>query len=1040
MKNKIHSLRLKLACLALITLNSALSTVQAQGTAFTYQGQLTSGGSPANGLYDFQFSLFYAPSGGTGGQAGNTLAVSAVGVTNGLFTTTLDFGHVFTGSPLWLAVSVCSNGVGSYAALTPYQPLAPAPYAVFANAAGNVSGTVPASQLSGTVANSQLAHNSITVNAGTGLAGGGTVALGGSTTLNNTGVLSVTGNGDITAATAGGAVTLGSTASSGNIAGAIIKRDGNGNFGASTITLSGSLELDNPGQNTAVGSGALGNNTTGIVNTASGANALLNNTTGFYNTANGTFALYENTNGYYDTANGASALYCNASGYQNTADGAFGLYLNTAGNNNTASGAYTLFSNTNGNNNTGDGQQALYSNTSGNNNVALGYQAGYNLTTGNSNIEIGNTGVVGDNNTIRIGSGQTNTIIAGISGANAVGGAAVYVTPSGQLGTVNAVGNNYNTAIGASALGDNTTGYQNTADGAYALGNNTAGYQDTASGAYALAATTTGSDNTANGTFALYENTTGAGNTASGAFALLFNTTGSNNVALGYQAGWNLTTGSSNIDIGNTGAAGDNNTIRIGSGQTNTLIAGISGANAMGGAAVYVTASGQLGTVNSLGYDNMANGAFALGNNTTGYQDTASGAYALAVNTTGANNTANGALALYENIGGAGNTANGALALFSNTSGNSNTASGLQALGNNTTGANNTASGAYALYYSPIGSRNTASGAGALGQLGQNGAGGSNNIALGFLAGSSYTGNESGNIDIGNTGAAAENYTIRIGTPGVQTAAYIAGVINGNGGGLTNLNVPQVTISSAATPPANAAPILNMVWILPGTFIMGSPASEEGRSSDETQHVVTLTNGFWMAQHLVTQGEYLAVTGSNPSSFTGDLTHPVESVTWINATNYCHTLTQNEQSAGRLPAGWVYRLPTEAEWEYCCRALTTSRFYYGNDPSDSSLANYAWYSANSSQSTQPVGQLLANPWGLADMAGNVWEWCQDWYGAYPGGSVTNPQGAGTGTGRVVRGGSWEFPWPFCRSAQRENSSIGNADPGTGFRVVLAPGQ
>ena len=184
-------------------------------------------------------------------------------------------------------------------------------------------------------------------------------------------------------------------------------------------------------------------------------------------------------------------------------------------------------------------------------------------------------------------------------------------------------------------------------------------------------------------------------------------------------------------------------------------------------------------------------------------------------------------------------------------------------------------------------------------------------------------------------------------------------------------------------------PVLNMVWIVPGTFIMGAPSSDPDYRSDETQHVVTLTNGFWMGQHPVTQGEYLAVTGTNPSYFTGDLSRPVEQVTWFNATNYCSNLTQNEQSAGRLPAGWVYRLPTESEWEYCCRALTTSRFYFGNDPGDGkSLTNYAWYSVNSGGTTQPVGELLPNAWGLVDMAGNVFQWCQDWYGAYPGGSVT----------------------------------------------------
>jgi formylglycine-generating enzyme required for sulfatase activity len=203
--------------------------------------------------------------------------------------------------------------------------------------------------------------------------------------------------------------------------------------------------------------------------------------------------------------------------------------------------------------------------------------------------------------------------------------------------------------------------------------------------------------------------------------------------------------------------------------------------------------------------------------------------------------------------------------------------------------------------------------------------------------------------------------------------------------------------------------------------------------------MVTLTNGFWMGHHPVTQGEYQTVMGANPSYFTGDLSRPVETVTWLNASNFCSTLTQREQSVGRLPAGWVYRLPTEAEWEYCCRALTTSRLYYGNDPSYSSLTNYAWYSANSPTTTQPVGQKLANPWGLVDMAGNVWEWCQDWYtNSYAGGSLTNPQGPISGSSRMIRGASWGNVAADCRSARRFYNNPSTAYNSIGFRVVLAP--
>jgi formylglycine-generating enzyme required for sulfatase activity len=230
------------------------------------------------------------------------------------------------------------------------------------------------------------------------------------------------------------------------------------------------------------------------------------------------------------------------------------------------------------------------------------------------------------------------------------------------------------------------------------------------------------------------------------------------------------------------------------------------------------------------------------------------------------------------------------------------------------------------------------------------------------------------------------------------------------------------------------------VWLPWGIFTMGSPTNEVDRYANEgPQTQVTLTRGFFLGRYEVTQGEYLAVMGSNPSYFTGDTNRPVERVSWHDATNYCARLTAQERLAGRLPAGWAYRLPTEAEWEYACRAGTTNRFYYGDDPGYTQLANYAWYSANSGSTTHPVGGKLPNRWGLYDMAGNVWEWCSDWYGAYPGGSVTDPQGPASGSNRVVRGGSWSFNAFHCRSASRYGDPASRGFD-IGFRVVLAPGQ
>jgi hypothetical protein len=172
----------------IVVLSLFTGRVAAQGTAFTYQGQLKYGGTPANGLYDFNFSLYDALV--NGNQKGPNITPTAVPVTNGYFVVTLDFGNVFPGNALWLDIWVKTNGPGDFTPLSPLQQLTPAPYAVMAASASNVLGTVPTAQLSGTVGNGQLANNSITVTAGTGLSGGGAVSLGGGTTLNNTGVLS----------------------------------------------------------------------------------------------------------------------------------------------------------------------------------------------------------------------------------------------------------------------------------------------------------------------------------------------------------------------------------------------------------------------------------------------------------------------------------------------------------------------------------------------------------------------------------------------------------------------------------------------------------------------------------------------------------------------------------------------------------------------------------------------------------------------------------------------------------------------------------
>ena len=248
------------------------------------------------------------------------------------------------------------------------------------------------------------------------------------------------------------------------------------------------------------------------------------------------------------------------------------------------------------------------------------------------------------------------------------------------------------------------------------------------------------------------------------------------------------------------------------------------------------------------------------------------------------------------------------------------------------------------------------------------------------------------------------------------------------------------------TVPPNVVPVTNMVWISPGIFVMGSPTSEAERNTNEVQHTVTLTKGFFMGKYPVPQGDYVALIGSNPSQFTGDLSRPVEQVSWNDATDYCAKLTQQELVAGRLPTGWVYRLPAESEWEYACRAGTTTAFHYGS-ALRSGMANFDGryeYDASSGEANNPsgihlertttVGSYAPNSWGLYDMHGNVYQWCQDWHADYLTGILTQPPT------RIYRGGAWDMGGSLCRSAQRLSDIPPMTFNDVGFRVVLAAAQ
>ena len=221
-----------------------------------------------------------------------------------------------------------------------------------------------------------------------------------------------------------------------------------------------------------------------------------------------------------------------------------------------------------------------------------------------------------------------------------------------------------------------------------------------------------------------------------------------------------------------------------------------------------------------------------------------------------------------------------------------------------------------------------------------------------------------------------------------------------------------------------------------GTFKMGSPTFEQGRdgaTGRETQHEVTLTQGYYMQTTEVTQGQWKAVMGSDPSFFNKlDDNHPVENVSWDNAQEFINKLNQ-------LGEG-TYALPTEAQWEYAARAGSTTAFANGDIiasyDEDPNLDVMGWYDFNST-TTNPVGLKQANAWGLYDMHGNVLEWCEDFSnGTYPSSPVADPTGPSTGTGRVLRGGDWDSPPKDCRSAARSQWYQDDGNSGTGFRLIL----
>jgi sulfatase modifying factor 1 len=220
---------------------------------------------------------------------------------------------------------------------------------------------------------------------------------------------------------------------------------------------------------------------------------------------------------------------------------------------------------------------------------------------------------------------------------------------------------------------------------------------------------------------------------------------------------------------------------------------------------------------------------------------------------------------------------------------------------------------------------------------------------------------------------------------------------------------------------------IEMIWVEPGTFTMG-----QSDISYASEHEVTLTNGFYLGKYEVTQSQYLAVMNMyelNPSKFEGD-NRPVERVSWYDAVEFCDKLTEIERKAGRLPEGMVYSLPTEAQWEYACRAGTTTAYSWG----DSITTDNAHYFDSQGSDTRDVGSYGANPWGFFDMHGNVLEWTADAWGTYASGAQADPEGPATGADRVLRGGSWDYTGPYLRSAIRFKKAPSYCLSNMGFRV------
>ena len=225
---------------------------------------------------------------------------------------------------------------------------------------------------------------------------------------------------------------------------------------------------------------------------------------------------------------------------------------------------------------------------------------------------------------------------------------------------------------------------------------------------------------------------------------------------------------------------------------------------------------------------------------------------------------------------------------------------------------------------------------------------------------------------------------------------------------------------------------LHLVLIEGGSFLMGSPENEPVRDKDESPlHKVEISKPFYFGMYEITQQQFEAIMGYNPSifdDFETSANHPVENVTWKEADLFIKKL--NELNIGH------FRMPAEAEWEYACRAGTQTPYFWGTQMKENGQSEYTWANSRSMAMTHPVGEKKPNPWGLYDMSGNVWEWCSDWYGPYTEKATTDPEGQESGKNKVFRGDSWYDFYESHRCANRHRHTIDKGYTAIGFRVVM----